>query len=110
MKNTDSRNRWYDKDPTVSIAVSILRNTSTRNQKLVSELIIEKGISHNIDIEIDSHKKFGFFLRRWYDQDEKLYNALEYLRLAPLSLQKEFAIDIINYLCILDGELSKDCV
>ena len=102
MTNFMSNNRWYDRDATVSLAVSVLRNASIQDQLLVAELIIQKAQNHNISLDKSSNGIIKLFSRRWYDEDDKLCQAMEYLRLASSKLQKELAIEIINCLCNAD--------
>ena len=41
---------------------------------------------------------FDYALRRWYDEEETIFEAMEYLRISPVEVQKELAFDIIEYL------------
>lgn len=101
---TDSKNRWYDKNPTVSLAISLLRNTAPNNQTLVAGLLLEKNKELNIVGASIQHLPFS---KRWYDFDENLYLALEVLRHAPSTVQNDIAIEIINYLCTLDSTVTE---
>ena len=100
--------RWYDQDPTVSLAVSIFRNANTKNQHLVADYIIQKGMENNIPFDKIKSAQSTLLPRRWYDFEEKVYIALECIRLSPHEIQKTYAIDIINYLCKLDNEPVSD--
>ena len=95
--------RWYDQDPTVSLAVSILRNASMQNQLLTAEYIIQKGLEYDFPIEKVKSQKIDLLPRRWYDFEENVYYALECMRLSSIDVQKTLAIEIINYLCKLDN-------
>lgn len=102
--------RWYDHDPTVSLAVSILRNISQEKQLLVADLIIENAKKHNLQLkEKNFMQKIQTFCKRWYDFDEKMYNALEYLRISPPEVQKTLSLEIINYLCSFEDSSINDC-
>lgn len=100
--------RWYDYDPTVSLAISILRNSAKKNQALVAEFLIEKSKEQGISVEKIKSEKTNMFSRRWYDFDENVYYSLECLRLSPHEVQKTLAIEIINYLCKLDNAIIND--
>lgn len=93
-KNNYKAQRWYDQDPTISLAVSFIRNASKAQQDEIADLIIarttELGVKVN-EIQI-------LFKRRWFDENEKLSKAMEYLKITPEADQKVIAIDIINYL------------
>lgn len=43
------------------------------------------------------------FRRRWYDVDEELCMAMEYLKTASLEIQKKIAIEVINFLCEMEN-------
>ncbi|MDD3014092.1 MAG: hypothetical protein PHC34_10355 [Candidatus Gastranaerophilales bacterium] len=95
--------RWYDQDPTVSLAMSLLRNTSFDNQLQIADILIENGI--NLSIKFKSgHRLFN---RRWYDHDDKMTDAIEYFRLFPEEEQKKMAVQIIEYLYNLDGSANR---
>ncbi|EKE04541.1 MAG: hypothetical protein ACD_20C00051G0007 [uncultured bacterium] len=102
--------RWYDLDPTVSLAVSILRNASAKDQLLVADQIIEKSKAHNIPVEKILTEKPGILTRRWYDFEEDVFHALECLRVSPPEVQKVLAVEIVNYLCNLDNSITNDPV
>ena len=91
--------RWYDIDPTVSLAVSLVRNANIISQYKCADLIVKKSKDNGIDLsENILTDAFNYVLRRWYDTDQKIAEAFEYLKLMPAELQKETALDIINLL------------
>ena len=91
--------RWYDIDPTVSLAVSLMRNANLLSQYKCADLIVKKSKENGIDIsENILTDAFNYVLRRWYDTDQKIAEAFEYLKLLPIDLQKETALELINLL------------
>ena len=91
--------RWYDIDPTVSLAVSLMRNANIMTQYKCADLIVTKSKNNGIDLsENILTDAFNYVLRRWYDTDQKISEAFEYLKLMPDALQKETALEIINLL------------
>ena len=91
--------RWYDIDPTVSLAVSLVRNANIMAQYKCADLIVQKSKDNGIDqTENILTDAFNYVLRRWYDTDQKIAEAFEYLKLMPPELQKETALEIINLL------------
>lgn len=91
--------RWYDIDPTVSLAVSLMRNANIMTQYKCAELIVKKSKDNGIDLaENILTDAFTYVLRRWYDTDQKIAESFEYLKSLPPELQKEVALDIINLL------------
>lgn len=102
--NTNIKRRWYDEDPTVSLAVSLLENTNKANQLCCAEFIKEKSHSFNVYIEENKlEDAFNYFCKRWYDEDKEIADAFEYLKLMPFELRKETALEIINKLQELDS-------
>ncbi len=91
--------RWYDIDPTVSLAVSLMRNANIVSQYKCADLIVETSKEHGIDLsENILTDAFTYVLRRWYDTDQKIAESFEYLKLLPSDLQKEVALRLINLL------------
>jgi len=91
--------RWYDIDPTVSLAVSLMRNANIISQYKCADLIISKSKENGIDLsENIITDAFNYVLRRWYDTDQKIAESFEYLKLLPAELQKETALEIIALL------------
>ena len=86
--------RWYDVDPTVSLAVSLMRNANIMTQYECADLIIKISKENGIDLA----DAFTYVLRRWYDTDQKIAEAFEYLKCLPIDVQKEAALQIINLL------------
>ena len=91
--------RWYDIDPTVSLAVSLMRNASIITQYDCADLIINKSKEHGIDLADNIlTDAFTYVLRRWYDTDQKIAESFEYLKCLPVDVQKEVALELINLL------------
>ena len=91
--------RWYDIDPTVSLAVSLMRNANIITQYKCADLIVAKSKDNGIDLtENILTDAFNYVLRRWYDTNQKIAEAFEYLKLMPEVLQKETALEIITLL------------
>ncbi len=93
-KNFANKQRWYDQDPTLSLAVSFIRNSPVDLQNQVASRIIEKSLAMGIKVnEIQILLK-----RRWFDENESLSEAMEYLKQASDEEKKLLAIDIISFL------------
>ena len=91
--------RWYDIDPTVSLAVSLMRNANIMTQYKCAEYIVSKSKENGVDLSDNIlTDAFNYVLRRWYDTDQKIAESFEYLKLLPIELQKEVALDVINLL------------
>ena len=91
--------RWYDVDPTVSLAVSLMRNANIMTQYKCADLIVKKSKDNGIDLADNIlSDAFTYGLRRWYATDQKIAESLECLKSLPDELQKEVALDLINLL------------
>lgn len=91
--------RWYDIDPTVSLAVSLIRNTNDLTQAKCADFIIEFARERNVQPKSNSlNHAFNYLLKRWYDQDKKIAEAFEYFEEAPLEIKKEISLEVINFL------------
>lgn len=91
--------RWYDVDPTVSLAVSLMRNTNEQTQLKCAEFIISYAVDKGVKLESNSlNSAFNYILRRWYDKDKQIAEAFEYFQVAPHEIQKEISLEVINFL------------
>ena len=91
--------RWYDIDPTVSLAVSLMRNANVMTQYKCADFIVKKSKENGIDLaENILTDAFNYVLRRWYDTDQKISESFEYLKLMPKKKKKETALELINLL------------
>ena len=85
--------RWYDIDPTVSLAVSLMRNANIMTQYKCADLIVKKSKDSGLDLS-ENILTDAFN----YDTDQKIAESFEYLKLLPEALQKEVALELINLL------------
>lgn len=92
------KQRWYDTDATVSLAISLLKNTDEETKRLCAEEIIKEVEENGINLPTDLMSKINNTFKRWYDEDCSLSKAMEYLKLSPPELRKEIAIEIIELL------------
>ena len=91
--------RWYDIDPTVSLAVSLMRNSNEQTQDKCADMIIEFSQQRGVTLQTNTlNDAFNYILRRWYDRDKKIAEAFEYFQVAPSELQKEISIEVIGLL------------
>lgn len=90
--------RWYDIDPTLSLAISLLRNSQKEVQINAADFIIKNAEKRNIKISSKLSRIFQTFTRRWYDYHQTVSKAFQYLQNASENEQKEIAVELINYL------------
>lgn len=91
--------RWYDVDPAISLAVSLIQSANEANQIKCVDFIIDyakqRGVkprAHNLN------DTFNYILRRWYDREKSISEAFDYFESSSLDLQKELALEIISLL------------
>lgn len=87
--------RWYDVDPTISLSVNLMQNAQLATKLKCATLIIETAKFNNIELK-SLTDKFDYILRRWYDEDLEISKAFDYFRLAPIEIQKEISLELIN--------------
>ena len=92
------KKRWYDRDATVSLAVSLIQNTSPDIQRTCADMIISKAQDMGVSLEHGIVDAIGYVMLRWYDANEKLSTAFEYLRQSDDDLKKDIALEIIAFL------------
>lgn len=92
------KKRWYDKDATVSLAVSLIKNSSPKIQASCADLIISKAQDMGVSLEHGIVDAFNYVMLRWYDTNENLSTAFEYLKKSDDDLKKDIAVQIIEFL------------
>ncbi len=91
--------RWYDLDPTVSSAVSLMEKADEKTQLECAYIIIDKAKDYGVKItENDLSEAFNYLFRRWYDKNKQIHDAFEYLKESPYDVQIGIALDIIEKL------------
>lgn len=91
-------NRWYDKEPTLSLAVSLMKNESVNIQVACAEIITEHAKDMGVTKTTNLLDAFNYVVQRWYDEDQRISEAFELLKNCTDDLKKEIAIEIIEYL------------
>lgn len=93
------KQRWYDIDPTMSLAISLMHDAQPVKQSECAKMIIRKAKDFNIHIPQNKlEEAFNYFCKRWYDKDKELADAFQYLKIMPFELQKEISLEIIEKL------------
>ncbi len=96
------KQRWYDTDPTLSLAISLLKNSSEKIKKVCSDGIIKIAKENGVELPNNFLAKINNTFKRWYDEDNELSQAMEYLRLSNPNLRKKIAIELIELLQQID--------
>ena len=99
--------RWYDRDPTLSMAVSLLQNASKTHQEMTARyvnLFLEREHLMEKHLEMEPGKlQFLFPFMRRNRLEKSAWSALETIKRLPKDVQLEVALAMINYIYILDA-------
>ena len=91
--------RWYDLEPTLSVAVSMMQNAETDQQTECVTIIIQKAKDFGLYIAPNKlEEAFSYFNKRWYDKEREVADAFQYLQIMPFELQQEVSLEIIEKL------------
>ena len=90
--------RWYDKEPTLSLAVSLIKNSSEDVQIKCAEFIKNKAQDFGVVLNSNLLGAFNYVINRWYDKQEQLTEAFDYLKEADDETRKQISIEVIAYL------------
>lgn len=96
--------RWYDQDPALSLAISLFNNSTEEARALCSTFIINYAKDRGVKIQNNFREIVQYQLKRWYDKEKEVSEAMEYLRMSDMILRKELAMKIIQYLQQIDCE------
>lgn len=96
--------RWYDVEPDVYMAISLIECSELPKQVEYAKLIIDKLKERDTEMEFIKNTTIsnlgGGNYRRWYDKHETVSLAFQYLKNANTDLQKEIAKEILVYMNI----------
>lgn len=90
--------RWYDQEPTTSLAVSLIKNSEKELQTKCAEFIKQKAQDYGVVAQNNILGAFNYILNRWYDSTEQLAEAFDYLKAADDETRKQIAIEVIAFL------------
>lgn len=84
--------RWYDADPIVANAISLIQNSDIEKKNLIADFIIREA--QNLGVEIEK-SVFDCFWHKRQDENEKYFMALEYLKAMEKEAGRELSFKII---------------
>ena len=90
--------RWYDLDPTVSLAVKMLENSAKNIQLHCANFIIEEAKSRGANLSFENKESFNYLWKRWQDSDEKMFEAMEYFKIIDFETKKQLSLEVIDYI------------
>ena len=92
------KQRWYDKEPTLSLAISLMHSVKLDDAHRCADLAIEIAMTNGVVLPNDIKNAVQYLMRRWYDKDEILSQAMEYIKNSDEKLRKKIAISMIEFL------------
>lgn len=106
------KQRWYDKDPTLSMAISLLQNASHTHQEMTARYLFSimetEGLLDSAELRTQTERvRFIFpnFRRSGFEMHAR--HLVELLKHLSMENQQMMAVKLINYIYILDGEMSE---
>lgn len=99
------KKRWYDFDPTISLAVNMLEKSGENVKIYCADLIIEQAKNSGAKLEIFDKNQFNYVWKRWQDNDEKMFEAMEYFKIIDFEAKQKVSMDIINYIRDIENKL-----
>ena len=94
--------RWYDVEPDVYMAISMIECSESIKQVEYAKYIISKLKEKDLNMtyiknaakdNVDEHE-----FQRWYDRNELTSTAFKYLKNTSKDLQKEIALEVLAYM------------
>ena len=92
--------RWYDVEPDVYMAISMIECSYPDAQTDYANYIIRNIKIKDTDmnyIRNIAEKNVKVKYQRWYDKNETLSTAIEYLKNTTSDLQKEISLGVLEY-------------
>ena len=97
----NNQRRWYDKDPDLKEALDLLRLSTGDVRDTAAEFILKMQEQVAKDVIEQVYEMMAEYQgrgKRWYDNDPIMMKAIELLRVAPKTLQKEAALKLLTAL------------
>ena len=84
---------------TLDVEIKRLERNHVRNFR---DFTLERGLIDlklkDMDFEMSLDEQYNYIMRRWYDKNIRVSHAMEYLKHAPEEIQRQLALDIIEYI------------
>jgi hypothetical protein len=101
------KQRWYDHDPTLSMAISLLQNASHTHQEMAARYMFQVMESHHVLDSAELRTKedrvrfiFPSFRRGRFEMHAR--HLVELMKHLSAETQQDMAVQLINYIYILD--------
>ncbi len=92
--------RWYDIEPDVYMAISLIEIANDEQKIDYANFIIKTVKIKDKDMNFIKNKTKNNIknkYQRWYDKNDTLSTAIEYLKNTTPKLQKEISLDVLKY-------------
>lgn len=99
------RQRWYDFDPVISLAVNLIEQADEKTKKHCLNYIIKRATDYGIELETKLDEQFDMLWQRRTDSTSHFFEAMEYFKKADTGFQKEISMSVIEYVQNLDKKL-----
>jgi hypothetical protein len=106
------QHRWYDKDPTLSMAISLLQNASHAHQETAARYMFKvmDGLSLLDSAELRTKNDrirfmFPTFRRSKFEMHAR--HLVELMKHLSYDAQQAMAVQLINYIYLLDCGMSE---
>ncbi len=93
----EQNKRWYDADPTVALAINLIEKTEQDVKNHCVKFIVEEAQSRGAQTDA-SVNDFDYAWRRYWDKEEKLFEAIEYFKKLDEDAKKRIALEIVEYI------------
>lgn len=90
--------RWYDLEPDVCMAISMIECSGKDAQVKYAEYIIKRVKEKDNDMEYIKNATLDNINRkycRWYDKNEIISRAFQYLKGTKKDIQKEVSLSVL---------------
>ncbi len=91
--------RWYDLEPDVCMAISMIECAEKKAQIEYAEYIIKEIKAKDKDMNYIKNTTINNIERkyeRWYDKNETVSRAFSYLKGTTKAIQKEVSLSVLN--------------
>ena len=101
-----TKQRWYDNDPTLSMAVSLLQNAIPVYQEMTAKYVLKymerEGILKQYNLTSQQIQFVFPFIKR-HNMNNDAWEMMETLKRLPRQLQLDVSLQKITYIYMLDS-------
>ena len=87
--------RWYDIEPDVCMAISMIECAEKKAQVQYAEYIIKLVKEKDTEMSYIKNTTINNKYQRWYDKNETISTAFSYLKGTTKTIQKEVSLSVL---------------